>query len=211
MNDVVKVSKEMYVFLKLYELDTYENKVTAIADAKQTLHLIHEEEFKTLMEAVLKNSFITDTGYIYINIAEPDNVNNKRQEERFVKLTEFLDPQTKAKSVQLDLVEFSDATKFTKEMLENFPSIYRVYTAPSFLLDEVDAVFKYGDFEEWSKEILEEDNNLPDNSNSEGESSKPLTTAQAQKIVLNTREKFEKQSQKKPESTLKKKATLKVK
>lgn len=122
----VVVRKNLGEFLKGKKMDSSKDKIAVIASIyvaerlEENPLVLNEEDYTTLLYAVLSDRYIVDTGNYYINIGNPVG------REEFLSISGVKENPDGTKVYDWDFESFSNAKLFTQEEIDTIvPEPYR--------------------------------------------------------------------------------------
>ena len=122
----VILKKHLGAFLKEKKMDSPKDKIAVIASIyvaerlEEDPLILEEEDYSSLLYAVLSDNYIVNTGNYYINIGNPVG------REEFLSISGVKENPDGTKVYEWDFESFSNAKLFTKEEIETIvPEPYR--------------------------------------------------------------------------------------
>lgn len=122
----VVLKKRLGDFLKGKKLDSSKDKIAVIASIyvaerlEENPLVLEEEDYTTLLYAILSDSYVVNTGNYYINIGNPVG------REEFLSISGVKESPDGSKSYDWDFESFSNAKLFTQEEINTIvPEPYR--------------------------------------------------------------------------------------
>ena len=122
----VVLKKHLGEFLKGKKMDSSKDKIAVIASVyvaerlEENPLVLNEDDYTTLLYAVLSDRYIVDTGNYYINIGNPVG------REEFLSISGVKENPDGTKVYDWDFESFSNAKLFTQEEIDNIvPEPYR--------------------------------------------------------------------------------------